>query len=458
MKKYFFIESRSYDLLSFTIIALMLFFVSCKKKNKDKSFIKTMNETAIEKDLPITDSISISFKFKEKGAVALNLLTANLDSYALYFFSNKKDTIITKKIPRLPYGQTINGFNISAKNEFHYFIKKEASHINFEYNLPHFYLLSGKGIYNTRDLNESYRLLQNKATKVKKNDKKNLKNELDSIFNYHQNNIIQNKTPFLINLNKSLQIQTLIKIDPLNEKIDNYVMGIKNPIVSKSLSAILYLYVKNRLPSLNFKKLNTQNYSTNYINAVALGLKLYLPENKNDPNYEVAFNWFKKTILYKQNKTKINNDTKSIDTLIFAKKIKKLRILDTSFKENSFQNIIKQNPSKYYLLDFWATWCSPCITEINKMKKMTFPRDIKVITLSVDKLDIKDKWVAKSKELGLHSTFLIENSIQNKEFLKMIKLTTIPRYLIIDNNFNLVNSSYLRPSDTKFLSELNKLK
>ncbi len=108
----------------------------------------------------------------------------------------------------------------------------------------------------------------------------------------------------------------------------------------------------------------------------------------------------------------------------------------TNYKEKV--SLIKEKEASYYILNFWASWCTPCIKEMKSLdglqKKAS---DIRVITISQDK-DIStsiaffeknnykqlEKYYDKDK--GVLSTFSIRGLpttfIANKEFKVFAKV------------------------------------
>lgn len=97
---------------------------------------------------------------------------------------------------------------------------------------------------------------------------------------------------------------------------------------------------------------------------------------------------------------------------LFASRIKETRsrdgmekydpsILDISFSDTTGRSIILKNiPAKYILLDFWASWCSPCRTANREMVKQTQAIEsnglVAIVAFSLD--DKRAKWIKATRE------------------------------------------------------------
>ena len=115
---------------------------------------------------------------------------------------------------------------------------------------------------------------------------------------------------------------------------------------------------------------------------------------------------------------------------------------------------------KLIYIDFWATWCGPCIAELpyslklqNKFRDNT---DIVFLFVSID-IDFK-KWknyLTKHPELtGIHINLNKDNMNAVKDFYAIYG---IPRYLIIGKDGKIKDSSAERPSSDKIEEDLKSL-
>ncbi len=77
----------------------------------------------------------------------------------------------------------------------------------------------------------------------------------------------------------------------------------------------------------------------------------------------------------------ISNDIKKIQIIKDNYNIDTLELID--YKENI--SLLKEKEAKYYILNFWASWCAPCIREMKSLNLLQKKNsNIRVITISED--------------------------------------------------------------------------
>lgn len=127
------------------------------------------------------------------------------------------------------------------------------------------------------------------------------------------------------------------------------------------------------------------------------------------------------------------------------------------------KDILKQSEGKAKIIDFWASWCSPCITEIKKSSSfknnLSKEQNVSWIYISIDKN--KKQWLQKSKtlesKLESKQQYLLLNSKYPK-LLKYLRIETIPRYSILNKNNEVILENAPRPSDSiNFKRIINKI-
>ncbi|WP_289024454.1 TlpA family protein disulfide reductase [uncultured Salegentibacter sp.] len=437
---------------------MLVSFFACKKNDKlNSNKYKPQEKEAVEAIDNDEDSLTISVAFTERGKTGFNIIDENLNSFYLQFNnSNPGDSLITKRVSKPFKFNLINFLGLRFnKKEFqkfrHYYVLDERDkRLDFKFNKGDVILLGDSNKILADSLFSSYNsfFLKNKTNSNFENLLRIFYLEYENKFKFH------NKS---LELNKLLYVFYLQKNNPFHKSIDKYFENIKNVVGSKLLNDILYQYVSDRISRFNFSQINKQRFSENYIDLLASGITTYLSRNKTVSNYNIAFNWLKNTQFYKNNKEIIDTKLNYGDTILFSNSLKEISILDSSLKSINFSSVVNQNSADFYLLDFWATWCAPCINGINKLKELNLPDNVKVINLSIDKMSAKEKWQNQSKKLDLNISYLFDDKKENKNFIRMINLNAIPRYIIIDRNFNLIDINFVSPSNSNFLKRLNNL-
>lgn len=124
------------------------------------------------------------------------------------------------------------------------------------------------------------------------------------------------------------------------------------------------------------------------------------------------------------------------------------------------QTLIKRNfQGSPVFVDFWATWCSPCIAEFRnepKLRKFLEENKVKVLYVSIDNKGSVENWkksVERYQLTGYH--YLANQDVYdnlNKWFMG------IPRYMLFNAKGAVLHDNLLRPSNgDELFRQISKL-
>lgn len=219
-----------------------------------------------------------------------------------------------------------------------------------------------------------------------------------------------------------------------------------------------FLMAKNYGKNIDSLLTNSNlNYSVDLKRKFSEGSTAFLSikENRSKQEYAELIKWLESTEFYNSNK----NVKKLLEPL--ANKKFKETLAKIKFTDSPNQNFdgLPVTPKTIYLIDFWATWCAPCIEGIKTMKEMEMPENLQVISISLDKDKDHEKWEKMTKALGQEVSFRMSDTVKaNQEFLKFIELESLPRYILMDKDFNLIDQAFYHPQEPQFLPKLKDLK
>lgn len=138
---------------------------------------------------------------------------------------------------------------------------------------------------------------------------------------------------------------------------------------------------------------------------------------------------------------------------------KSVGLFNATAQLTDFNDFLKQNRGKVIYLDFWATWCAPCIKEMphsEKLRQYFKGKDVAFMFISID--EDYDLWKENSVTKSLSNAegnFIFEN--EKNALTEMLTINAIPRYVIIDKKGNFYQLNATRPSEEKIRQTINKL-
>jgi thiol-disulfide isomerase/thioredoxin len=136
---------------------------------------------------------------------------------------------------------------------------------------------------------------------------------------------------------------------------------------------------------------------------------------------------------------------------------------EISLDECGFDSIHKINPhstKQLYYVDFWASWCAPCVMNLrffNRLPEKIDTSKVGIIAVSLDENKISYTNTAYKYLDSTYPQFRLDSAKQNCFLKKTIQLKSLPKYIIVDRNGGILNMNAPSPSNPELIEVINLL-
>lgn len=186
------------------------------------------------------------------------------------------------------------------------------------------------------------------------------------------------------------------------------------------------LQYSGRIDDVENPKKTPKNHDTrNAIEDLLANKTVAVPTTKT---FGCSIKWAEKKVLTNQEKEE------------WAKEAVTLDIIDDA----GIKTLLANKTDKLRLINIWATWCGPCVTELpdfNAINHMYRRRDFEFITISADKPEKKDRALKILRGLQLSAKNYIFNSDDSYKLIELIDPQwqgALPYTLLIEPNGKII--------------------
>ncbi len=124
-----------------------------------------------------------------------------------------------------------------------------------------------------------------------------------------------------------------------------------------------------------------------------------------------------------------------------------LNHINEEVTEGFINELIKRHPNKVLYIDFWATWCAPCMQELpyaEQIKTMFDKKDVVFVYLA--NRSGETVWKKTIEERDIQGDHYLLTEPQYSNMSKTFEFSGIPHYVLIDKNGNIISKDAPRPS------------
>ena len=364
-----------------------------------------------------------------ENAILADIVIANLSkqlNYNYTFHVGLGDTVYIKEDN---YGHLL--FNVKTQNHYYtnffYYLNKGNIGLNLYKNL----LLIGEPSI------EAYR--DNRTASINKLFKNNM-NYLDSVNNMKLVSLEEYKN--LKELLGYMYMNNLVEsnLEPNSLELINSFIRKINPedLIKFYCKSFLLEYFKRHIAISIPKNIIIDSLSNSFSKHISEFYSYYFIkklDEKRDPYYNTAVNKFKDKFP--------NSEYASLfgSKVSILSKENEIALLTNKNNIVPFKNLF--NGQQYLLIDFWASWCAPCIEQFkfSKMLEQNFNKsNFKIVYISIDESIIKWRESVIKNNLSKNNNSFFISDEDREKMKKVFSITSIPRYILFDKSGKIIKN------------------
>jgi cytochrome c biogenesis protein CcmG/thiol:disulfide interchange protein DsbE len=125
-----------------------------------------------------------------------------------------------------------------------------------------------------------------------------------------------------------------------------------------------------------------------------------------------------------------------------------------------FNTVNISNDGKPFIIDFWATWCKPCVAELDAIneeyKQWQEETGVKVFAVSIDDSRSMSRVAPYVAGKGWDYTILLD---PNGDFKRAMNVNSVPHTFLFDGNGKLIaqHNNYSAGDEANLFEEIKKI-